>query len=205
MSKLTYVHTQIVPGDFEKIDDLDSILAPVSTQNSQSFKLYTPVELSNEIALYRKQHLRPMSDYEYNQYLQMIKEKKTLSGKQLFNHDVAAIARVVKENYDNFFPGATLDPAITNMISYHTEIDELLKDRYYDSLQRYRDAFVSQKATDVPDLYTNEEKTRLKSLGIVDIPLSNEKMTTTSMPGSSDRVLKQTQNAHPMLRYNLLK
>ena len=170
------------------------------------FYLFTPTQLKNEISIASQFHIRPMSDREYNQYLEMIRTQVDPKGMQLFKHDIAAIARIIKENYLKYFPTTQLDPLIENTLKLHYEIRDVLKTTYEEALESFREPFVVTKAEEVESLYTPDEIQRLRSLGL---SFNEEKFSAydqvrTMLPSTPVSLNKKAYE-HPMLKYNLLK
>lgn len=180
-------------------------IKPSSTVSA--FKLNDPEQLKNNINLSKELHLRPMSDSEYNQYLNMLVTGRDVYGKNLFKHELAGIARVIKENFLKFMPSTTLDPQVDRSLEFHAEIDPLLGNLYLDSLDKYRDVFTTTRAEEVMDLYTVDEKKRLRGIGLAftDPKFS---MLDEMNPEAQEMVVKKVETlnyAHPMLKYNLIK
>lgn len=214
----------IVSGGGGMTSTFIKLTSPIQTQNSEvtvtvspeikweeqkQFVLFTPDQLKNEIGQYKDFHLRPMSDKEYSQLLNQLKTGKDVYGKILYKYQMAAIARVIKENFLKWYPSLTLDSSIDNYLSSHYEIDDILKNMYFDSLTKFRDPFIVSKAEEVATLYSTDEIARLRNQGIA---FTGDKFKSPgqiqTIYSSGARVapsLVKSSFAHPLLKYNLVK
>lgn len=178
-------------------------------QETIQYNLFTAQELKNEIAQEKQFHLRPISDNEYSQILTMLKTGKDQYGKSLYQYQKAALARVVKENVEKWFPDLLLDEAFDEALKSHESIDSALRSLYLEALEGYRDPYITTKAEEVVNLYNPEEVQRLRSQGIafLDESFKNYESIKTfgpnPLPIPESYVKKSFQ--HPMLKYNLVK
>ncbi len=164
--------------------------------------LLSKEELKNEIAQHKELHLRPMSNTEYNSYVKMLKDQRDQTGKDLFKYQLAAIARVIKENFDKFFPQVELDYQVGANLDWHQEVNGVLFPQYEEALDKYRGPFVIAKAEEVAQLYSTEERARLRSLGVAFL---GEKFSSLSDVEVTKRTTKKFKYQHPMLKYNLIR
>lgn len=200
--------TTVNPEDISQTIENSSeslLLDPV-----EDFKLESPQSLKNEIAQYKELHLRPMSQSEYSRLVKTLKDQVSETGAALYRYQVGAIARVIKENFEKWFPSVELDYQVNASLEHLYEIDHILKTQYHETLEKYRDAFTSSTAEEVAALYTDEEKKRLRGLGMaflgdkwkyLDLPLLKDTKKEVSAPFK----FNAPEYQHPMLKQGLLK
>lgn len=174
-----------------------------------SFNLITPDQLKNEIGVYSAQHTRPISDKEYAQFLEMLKSGKDNYGNPLYGYQKSAIARVLKENTLKYFPSLTLDPVIETALKDTTELNNALRSLYHEALEKFRDTFVTTKATDMENLYSPEEINRLRGMAIAFVGENYKSYETPEVMVATRQITAARSYVkegfqHPMLRYNLI-
>lgn len=176
----------------------------------KEFTLATKTSLQNKMDQTKETHLRPMSDAEYNQYISLLKTQKDKTGNLLYKHDLAAIARVVKENFLKFFPSLAIDYNVDNSLEFHYEVDHVLEDMYIQAYEKYRQPFITTKAEEVKANYTPDEIVRLRNLGVAFTGgaykvYDNVEELLQETPVETRKNFIQRAYQHPMLKYNLLK
>jgi hypothetical protein len=164
----------------------------IQPETIKSLPLHSKQSLLSSIETASILHKRPMADSEYDSFLDMIKTGQDFKGNIIFNYQKAALARIIKENYIKFFPQSILDNEVTLNLSETLNLSLIMKDNYEAALNNYRETFIKNKAEDVFEKYSPEEKQRFKLLGI-------------AFTGSDIEISKKLMYTHPMLRYGLIR
>jgi hypothetical protein len=177
------------------------------TQDSvEQFKIFTPEELKNAITMGKAFHLRPMSDAEYNSNINALKTQRNYQGRQLLKYELAALARVVKENFEKFYPKVALDYEVDNSLEFHFELDSIFTDTYNDVVEQLRGVYATSTAEESLNSYTLPEKKRLRATGTAFVGptfkmLDEMEAAQTLLKSVEGKTVYQ----HPLLKYNMLK
>lgn len=199
------VKGELVTGPKGSIDVIETIKpgTPEFSQIGQGFVI-TPEALKKDIEMHKDLHIRPMSDHEYEDLFMIIQTNQTKDGQTIFSHERSAIARIIKENFLKYFPDVTIDPIVIEAMDEITEIDAVMREKYFEALNKWREGFISKTAEDVFSFYTPEEKKRLSEKGIAFINLKIEDALPDIKPP-----IKPSQATspyiHPMLKYGYVK
>ena len=189
----------------DKTGGIETVEQPV-----EEFNLMSVSEMKKQIAIGKEFHKRPMSDLEYNHLVSLLQNQKDATGNLLYKHDLAAIARVIKENFEKFFPSLSLDYNVSNSLEFHQEVDHILIDMYDEAVNKYRQPFSTTTAEEVKSNYTPDEIVRLRNLGVAfttgkyAVYDTVETLLVESGDISRDSFVKRSFQ-HPLLKYNLLK
>lgn len=196
----------LVTGPKGSIDVIETI-QPGSIAHSQLGQgfVITPEALKQDIEMHKDLHIRPMSDHEYEDLFMIIQTNQTKDGQTIFSHERAAIARIIKENFSKFFPDVTLDNIVIEAMNEITEIDAVMREKYFEALNKWRESFITKSAEDVFTYYTPEEKKRLKEKGIAFLDLKIEEDIPKDIKPPIKPSMATSTYIHPMIKYGLIK
>lgn len=99
-------------------------------QQSTIDMILTGNELKDAMQASLPLHERPMSDAEYDYFLQVLKDKALPNGQTLYLYELAALGRTMWENLTKFKPDMYVDPAIKSAAFEVSALDIIFKDRY---------------------------------------------------------------------------
>lgn len=103
-------------------------------------------DIRSEIEEYKKTHVRPISEKEYEKYYQMILTSVTPDDEMVYDYEKAALSRVITENYRKFKPDVVLPSEIVLYRDLPSEMSVDFLDLYFDALEKYRKSFITKKS-----------------------------------------------------------
>jgi len=199
--------TPLATGSSEAVISIEPT-TPNSASNTFQ-PMMTMKEIDAQINMNLPAHKRPMADSEYDEFITTLKTGKNANGEQVFKYEMAAIAQVVKENYKSFFPATTIDPIVESRIQEAVDdLDIAFRNKYMETVQKYRDHFVTDTAEEKFELYSPDEKKRLRNTGIAFLEYKTNGDTVdaeTPVTMTPSKARGQSQFNHPMLKYGLIK
>lgn len=179
-----------------------------SADRGPAVPIVTEGTLEERLQLDKMRHIRPMSQKEYDDLLFVLKTKELKDHTPVYQYELSAIAKVIKENFAKFLPKTELDAVVDDYFYEIVNLDPAFNQRFEDALIKYRDPFALFKAEDKFSLYTAEEKNFLKSQGIAFINYSPEviqAVETVNIINKATKAISKEAYIHPMLRYGLIK
>lgn len=155
-------------------------------------------------------HARPLSQQEITKLEKALNTGYDVNGAPITKYQEVAIAQFIYENMLNFSPDIEMTYGIKEKLQDIEKVDMIFSSLYQDYLDNLRKTVTESTAEDMSQLYTIQEKARLKNQGVA----------FTEQPGTTEEEIEQVekaekkiqqqkinaaQYAHPMLRYGLIK
>lgn len=180
------------------------IEAAPELEEVRSQVLMSEQELIQSIAIHKNIHTRPISKKEYDDFVYMLKNQETLDGKPLFQFELSALAKVIKENFEKFSPSTELSPVIEDNLNETMHMDSAFKMKFEAKADELRSPYITQKADEVPHLYSPSEKVQLKSKGLAFLSLASASVSQPEVTATPKQRIRENF-IHPMLKYGLIK